>query len=86
MEDHLIESGTRLALPKHLEQYDVLWELHTGELIELMVYGRWVPARVEWDNGGRYWYAVIPQDPDAPKSPQLSVRLYPGLTARLPAK
>ena len=58
-------------------------ELHAGDVIEILVAGRWVPARVEWDDTRREWYAIVPQ---GTMGMALHVPLRPGVVARLPRR
>ncbi|BDG59745.1 DUF5348 domain-containing protein [Caldinitratiruptor microaerophilus] len=58
-------------------------ELLAGDVIEILVAGRWVPARVEWNDTRREWYAVVPQ---GAMGKALTVPLWPGVLARLPER
>ena len=52
--------------------------IHAGDVLEVLVAGRAVAARVEWSERSG-WYAVLPQ---APGGPALHVLLRPGVRAR----
>lgn len=58
-------------------------ELTSGSVIELLVSGRWVACRVEWDDGMRVYYGLVCQQPGDGGTLRVALRL--GTIARWPA-